>query len=132
MATCGNSGERLGEVTASARSLPAAINGAALDAVTMPSGTCPAVTSVKAGPQPLYGTCCKAAPVARASISPARCCGVPLPQDANGSGLPGCAASSASSRLRSALAAGVTNTDGTKATLMTAAKSRLGSKPRLR
>ncbi|MNV58508.1 hypothetical protein D3C71_1508880 [compost metagenome] len=51
--TVGISGERAGDVTASARSLPAAISGAALDAVTTPIATWPAVTSFSAGPHPL-------------------------------------------------------------------------------
>ncbi|CUJ54422.1 Uncharacterised protein [Achromobacter xylosoxidans] len=70
--------------------------------------------------------------MARASISPARCCGVPLPQEANGSGRSGRAALSASSSVRNGEAAGTTNTDGTNATFITAVKSRLGANPRLR
>ncbi|CUJ54436.1 Uncharacterised protein [Achromobacter xylosoxidans] len=51
--TAGSKGERCGDVTASARRRPAAIKGAALDAVTTPMPTWPDITSVRAGPQPL-------------------------------------------------------------------------------
>ncbi|CPJ98883.1 Uncharacterised protein [Bordetella pertussis] len=99
----------------------------------MPSGTCRDSTSVSAGPQPRYGTCCNQAPLAWRSISPARCCGVPLPHEANASvRLCVSAWRSRSGRPASPAGSAVTITEGTYATLITAVKSRVGEKSRLR
>ncbi|MCY1245587.1 hypothetical protein D9M72_587510 [compost metagenome] len=46
------------------------------------SGTCPAMTSVMAGPPPLYGTCSRSTPARCSNNTPARCCAEPLPEEA--------------------------------------------------
>ncbi|CFU04323.1 Uncharacterised protein [Bordetella pertussis] len=51
--TSGRSGERLGEVTASARSLPALICARAAGRLSIAIGTMPAITSVSAALLPL-------------------------------------------------------------------------------
>ena len=48
---------RFGDATAIGRSLPALICAPTTSIVSNISGTLPAMTSVSAGPLPLYGTC---------------------------------------------------------------------------
>src|SRR3546814_3704420 len=82
-----------------------------------------------------YTTLFQATPVLLISCSPARCCGVPLPQLAYEGGVPPCSSSPASRtccRLVQLEPLAVTSTDGTKAMLITPVQSFWGEKPRLR
>ena len=80
--TSGSDGSRVAVVTASARSLPAFTCGEALTTLSIMIGTWPAITSISAGPLPLYGTCSMSMPAARLKSSMPRWDGEPLPIDA--------------------------------------------------
>ena len=63
--------------------MPCLTNCAAAGIETHSNGTCPPITSVTAGPPPLYGMCVICVPVRTFSSSPARWPGDPLPTEAN-------------------------------------------------
>lgn len=63
--TSGSDGRRVAVVTASARSLPAFTCGDALTTLSIMIGTCPAMTSISAGPLPCTGrAACRCRPAA--------------------------------------------------------------------
>ncbi|MCY1371511.1 hypothetical protein D9M69_586610 [compost metagenome] len=77
----GMAGERCGEVTASARSVPAFTCGSTPGIVVNMKSIWPPIRSVIAGPPPLYGTCVNCSLAALLNISPARWPGVPAPAE---------------------------------------------------
>ncbi len=74
--------QRSSEVTAIGRTLPA--RACAITVGMLPKVMCtwPPITSVSAGPPPLYGMCSMSVPVIALNISPDRCSEVPCPDDA--------------------------------------------------
>ncbi len=80
--TSGSSGERLGVITASGRSLPPLIWPIDDDVVSNISCALPAMRSRCAWLLPLYGMCVICTPAAALNASPARCCVLPAPDDA--------------------------------------------------
>ena len=80
--TSGALGSRVLPVTAMGLSLPDLMWGMDENNGSISSGTRPAITSVYAGPLPLYGMCSMSMPVMFLSSSPVRCMELPLPGDA--------------------------------------------------
>src|SRR5215475_11666129 len=82
LGTSGSTGDRDLLVTASARSLPSLICGAAGGSELNTIGVCPASVEATAWPALLNGTCWRSSPSDRRKCSPIRCGGVPVPGDA--------------------------------------------------
>ena len=75
-------GSRWSEESASAFNLPARTWLAADENVTVAIFTCPASRSIIAGPPPLYGMWLRRVSVSFAKSAPARCCVLPIPDEA--------------------------------------------------
>ena len=82
------SGMRFGEPTASSTSLPALTCGIAEPVELKVMSTSPESSAASASPVPLNGTCSMSTPARSLKSSPAMCCALPTPEDANVS-LPG-------------------------------------------
>ena len=65
-----------------ARTLPARTCGSDATTVSMPTGTCPAITDVKLCELPLKGTWVILVPIVDCSSSAPKCADEPLPNDA--------------------------------------------------
>ncbi|MNN54619.1 hypothetical protein D3C81_1694420 [compost metagenome] len=94
----GSADVRVWLVTASGRSLPALMCWRLEATLAKNSGTCPAMTSVIAGPPPLYGTWSRSTLARCSNSTPDRCCAEPLPDEANAT-VPGFCFASASTSL---------------------------------
>ncbi|CKR73062.1 Uncharacterised protein [Mycobacterium tuberculosis] len=79
----GSCSERLLVVTASARSLPDLMCGIELPRMSNMLVTWPPIKSTIAGAAPLYGMWVISTLTPSLNSSPPRCCGVPLPAEAN-------------------------------------------------
>src|ERR1700759_2379401 len=82
LGTSGIARERDLLVTASPRSFPSLICGAAGGSELNAMGVCPPSVEATAWPALLNGTCTRSSPSDRRKFSPIRCGGVPMPGDA--------------------------------------------------
>src|SRR4051812_850545 len=96
--TSGNAGDRVAEVTPSARKRPDRMCGATEGAVANIVATWPPSKSVTAGAPLRYGTWVMLMPASFCSSTPDRCCELPLPDVAYVIS-PGCALAKAISSL---------------------------------
>src|SRR6202166_4029931 len=132
LGTSGNTGERVGSVTASALSLPALMYSTSVAMASHITCARPAMRWVSAGAAPRYGTWSMSTPAIILNNSPANCGVVPLPTDAMLI-LPGLALAYAmnSGTVLAGTEGCTTITMGTSVTPQTGAMSRTRLKSRL-